>query len=914
VPVIYIGVDGHLRACHWWRSVDPVTSPAPVTDNLPHHVAITYDLTTFRAYLDAVLIGEQTTSLTNYATSMSYQLGTGKTASGWPSASGTDWMSFAGHIDEIRAWTTARTPSEICAGMHQPLTGSEPGLIGYWRLDEGQDQNITDLSPGGNHGVLGANANPEGDASDPIWVAADFFPGVPAGLDGDNDGVSSVCDNCLEAPNADQANGDGDASGDACELDDDDDGALDAEDTCPTVANPDQNDADTDGFGDACDNCPESYNSSQADEDGDGIGDACDPRFDAPLVNGSFDVGMPGGADWYVTLPEGSTAVTRWVVSRGDVDYMGTWLTSSDGVRSIDLDGSQPGGIAQTVITAPGQTYVLEFDLAANPAGGPSVKRMRIEAAGQSAEFTADITEHSRLNVGWQTLAWAFQAAAEETTIEFYSLDAVGSTHGPLIDRVRLLKATVLSDLDRDGDVDEDDRGRLQACWRDAGTPPSFECERADLDQDGDVDDADLAILEACFSGAGMAASAGCEDVDLDSVRNPSDNCPATVNPDQADSDADGLGDHCDNCPAVANPDQADTDGDGLGDACQPDCNGNGILDEQDLAAGTSTDCNVSQIPDECEFEGEFTAISEQIRPFGGELPQSFRIPAAPAARGDVTLSFWAIGDLSSTSEYLKIYLEDVAIGTIFGSGAQDCPYAPDVATLVVPAATFNAVLAGADPHIHVIASADVDPVLCAGTSSLTIAARYRAVIHDCDVNQVLDLCDPDADEDDVIDACDNCPLAANADQADGDGDAVGNTCDNCPEDSNASQLDADTDEIGDACDNCPALANADQADADQDGVGDVCDRCPDTPPGVEVGETGCPTTIPGDFDQDGDVDQEDFGFFQICLSGSGIEQLTPGCERARLDEDLDVDQVDFALFQGCVTGPNGIGDLNCAD
>ncbi len=31
------------------------------------------------------------------------------------------------------------------------------------------------------------------------------------------------------------------------------------------------------------------------------------------------------------------------------------------------------------------------------------------------------------------------------------------------------------------------------------------------------------------------------------------------------------------------------------------DCNGNGVLDEQDIAAGTSTDCNADQLPDECE-------------------------------------------------------------------------------------------------------------------------------------------------------------------------------------------------------------------------------------------------------------------------------------------------------------------------
>jgi large repetitive protein len=48
---------------------------------------------------------------------------------------------------------------------------------------------------------------------------------------------------------------------------------------------------------------------------------------------------------------------------------------------------------------------------------------------------------------------------------------------------------------------------------------------------------------------------------------------------------------------------------------------------------------------------------------------------------------------------------------------------------------------------------------------------------------------------------------------------------------------DSDADGIPDASDNCPAAANADQADADADGRGDVCDPCP-----LENGY--CPTTI----------------------------------------------------------------------
>jgi len=42
--------------------------------------------------------------------------------------------------------------------------------------------------------------------------------------------------------------------------------------------------------------------------------------------------------------------------------------------------------------------------------------------------------------------------------------------------------------------------------------------------------------------------------------------------------------------------------------------------------------------------------------------------------------------------------------------------------------------------------------------------------------------------------------------------------------------VDADGDGVPDAADNCPAAANADQADTDGDGTGDVCDPTPGTP------------------------------------------------------------------------------------
>ena len=121
----------------------------------------------------------------------------------------------------------------------------------------------------------------------------------------------------------------------------------------------------------------------------------------------------------------------------------------------------------------------------------------------------------------------------------------------------------------------------------------------------------------------------------------------------------------------------------------------------------------------------------------------------------------------------------------------------------------------------------------------------------DLDEDGVGDACDSDDDDDGDNDGADNCPLIANPDQLDSDSDGTGDACDsdddddgaddgpdNCPLVANANQLDTDSDGTGDACDtdddddgdndgadNCPLIANPDQLDTDSDGTGDACDN-----------------------------------------------------------------------------------------
>ena len=107
-----------------------------------------------------------------------------------------------------------------------------------------------------------------------------------------------------------------------------------------------------------------------------------------------------------------------------------------------------------------------------------------------------------------------------------------------------------------------------------------------------------------------------------------------------------------------------------------------------------------------------------------------------------------------------------------------------------------------------------------------------------------------------------------------------------------------------------PSLANL----ADEVGVSDICDACDLTILGASADNAGCPPSVKGDIDRDGDIAIDDYLRLRNCLRGPEITACGFPEVRVYLDSDWDVDLRDFAIFQNCFSGENSPADPSCSE
>jgi hypothetical protein len=160
--VLEISTAGGLRsAIH--DDVNPtqvVESFGSLAANAWQHVAITLDNGTLRLYIGGALDRTFTGSQTPMNSTRPVSFG----REGPPFG---DWR-YDGQIDEVRIWNIARTGPEIADYVDVRLGGSEAGLVGYWRFDEGDGDFIGDSTARGHDGVGGNGIGR--DSYDPQWT------------------------------------------------------------------------------------------------------------------------------------------------------------------------------------------------------------------------------------------------------------------------------------------------------------------------------------------------------------------------------------------------------------------------------------------------------------------------------------------------------------------------------------------------------------------------------------------------------------------------------------------------------------------------------------------------------------------------------------------------------------------------
>lgn len=102
-----------------------ISTTNALTDTLWHHVAVAVNGATVKFYIDGVLDSQQSYPQTYASANSAYHLGSRNGA-----------QLYRGRMDEVRIWNVERSVSGINSTRCGEITGNEPGLVAYYRLNE----------------------------------------------------------------------------------------------------------------------------------------------------------------------------------------------------------------------------------------------------------------------------------------------------------------------------------------------------------------------------------------------------------------------------------------------------------------------------------------------------------------------------------------------------------------------------------------------------------------------------------------------------------------------------------------------------------------------------------------------------------------------------------------------------------
>src|SRR5439155_23355492 len=162
----------------------PVSGTTAIAaDSTWHHVAATYDGSSWRVYVDGAL---QTTlavagNVTPRFDSIQHAaIGSALNSTGVVTSGQTKGL-FNGAIDEVRIWNYARSAQQIQSGRNREIP-SASGLIGRWGFGENSGTSVADSSGSNVTGtIVGAATEYKWGSGGPITGAPNAAPSANAG-------------------------------------------------------------------------------------------------------------------------------------------------------------------------------------------------------------------------------------------------------------------------------------------------------------------------------------------------------------------------------------------------------------------------------------------------------------------------------------------------------------------------------------------------------------------------------------------------------------------------------------------------------------------------------------------------------------------------------------------------------------
>lgn len=413
-------------------------------------------------------------------------------------------------------------------------------------------------------------------------------------------------------------------------------------------------------------------------------------------------------------------------------------------------------------------------------------------------------------------------------------------------------------------------------------------------------------------------------DRDGDGVPDGMDNCPSAANRDQADANMNMIGDACemtgapdadrdgrpdadDNCPNVWNVNQGDDDRDGVGNVCDPTPRGavalpwsNGVLARAVVAWKDELQCSLNGCRNpsgtgtwraNCEHGGtvEWNVGLSGLRAVSRftytNCDNTVNIPVHDYARDPGGADPTATRMLDVRLMGNGSFLQDTDFG---GNGSESGTI--QLTGAYTGTAVSHIQIRGSNrgPGGYFSIACTADPFEQEMCAPMNLLVNYVFPDWACEPGGCPTPAAPlvDADGDGVFDPYDNCPMAANPDQANADFDREGDACD-----SSTDMTDSDRDGVPDSGDNCPMVANPMQEDSDRDGQGDACDAAsnPDGDgDGIPDSTDNCPMAA-NPMQQDADMDGQGDACDTTPMGAAAFSLLKARAGRCLYDNGADV-------------------------